>query len=272
MKKILLTNDDGFRRPGLWALHEELKDLGEVTIVAPESEKSAVGMSITLHKPIRLRKYRIRGAVVYACSGTPSDCIIMAMRKLFDEPPDIVVSGINEGNNVSLQAVYGSGTVAAAIRASLMGVKATAFSLSLGEDGLISSEDLKKAMKIAASKAKPIVEYILTKGLPKGVDYFNVNFPHDIRPETPYMLTKTAVARYRELVEERIDPRRKPYYWLKGRLLEELEPGTDAHAVFVEKAVAVSPMKTNTTSMETLNSNELAEFLNHLTDRGFKPV
>lgn len=262
----MLTNDDGFRRPGLWALYEELKDLGDVTVVAPESEKSAVGMSITLHKPLRLRRYRIHGADVYACSGTPSDCVIMAVRKILERPPDIVVSGINEGNNVSLQAVYGSGTVAAAVRASLMGFRATAFSLSLGEDGLISGENLKKAMKIAAFKAKPIVEYVLRKGLPSGVDYLNVNFPHDVRPESRYMLTRTAVARYLELVEERVDPRRKPYYWLKGRLLEKLEPGTDAYAVFVEKAIAVSPMKTNTTSEHGVKSTELAEFLNALLE------
>ncbi|MCS6784097.1 MAG: 5'/3'-nucleotidase SurE [Candidatus Caldarchaeum sp.] len=264
MKKILLTNDDGVRKPGLWALYDVLKNFGTVFVVAPESEKSAVGMSITLHKPLRIRKYRIHGRVAYACSGTPSDSVIVAVRKIMPEPPDIVVSGINEGNNVSLQAVYGSGTVAAAIRASLMGYPSVAFSLSFSEKGTFRPGWLKTAMKTAAYKAKPIVEYLLNHGLPKGVDYLNVNFPYEISDKTPYRLTVAAKSRYAELVEERVDPREKPYYWLKGKLLERLEPGTDAYAIFVEKAVSVTPMKTDTSATSSDAYEDLRQFLERL--------
>ncbi|MDW8083986.1 MAG: 5'/3'-nucleotidase SurE [Candidatus Caldarchaeum sp.] len=264
MTRILLTNDDGVRRIGLWSLYEVLKPLGDVYVVAPESEKSAVGMSITLHKPLRIRRYRIHGTVAYACSGTPSDSVITAVRKIMPEPPDLVVSGINEGNNVSLQAVYGSGTVAAAIRASLMGYPSVAFSLCLSEAGPVAVSWMKKAMKTAASKAKPIIEYLLRNKLPAGVDYLNVNFPYEVSEETRYVLTSTARARYRELVEERIDPRGRPYYWLKGKLLENLEPGTDAHAIFVEKAISVTPMKTNTTVNNECELFDLKKFLDSL--------
>lgn len=264
MTRILLTNDDGVRKPGLWALYDVLKTLGQVSVVAPETERSAVGMSITLHKPLRLRKYRIHGTVAYACSGTPSDSVIIAVKKLMDKPPDLVVSGINEGNNVSLQAVYGSGTVAAAIRASLMGFPSVAFSLCLSEKGPVPNGWLKIAMRTAAAKAKPLVEYVLRNGLPRGVDFLNVNFPFEITADTGYALTGSAKARYRELVEERIDPRGKPYYWLKGELLQFLEPGTDAHAIFVEKKISVTPMKTNTSATGLDDYSELRRFLQSL--------
>jgi len=262
LKKILLTNDDGVLKPGLWAIYDVLSDLGEVTVVAPESMKSAVGMSITLHKPLRLRKIKFGGHVAYSCSGSPSDCVIMAVRHVYGgEGPDFVVSGINEGNNVSLQAVYGSGTIGAAIRACLMGYPAAAFSLSLPEDSVPSAEWMKTMMAKAAAKAKPIISYLLQHGLPKGADYLNVNFPYMVSDSTPYVITRAARNRYKELVEERIDPRGKPYYWLKGELRKDLEPGTDAYAVFVEKAISITFMKADTSAAEKVDGSGLLNYL-----------
>ncbi|MDJ0273366.1 MAG: 5'/3'-nucleotidase SurE [Candidatus Caldarchaeum sp.] len=265
MKKILLTNDDGVLKTGLWALYDVLKDLGEVTVVAPESMRSAVGMSITLHKPLRLRKIRVGGKVAYSCSGTPSDCVIIAVRQVYrGKGPDLVVSGINEGNNVSLQSVYGSGTIGAVIRASLMGYPAAAFSLALPEDRIPSAEWMKTMMAKAAAKAKPVISYLLKHGLPQGVDYLNINFPHELTDSTPYVITKTARNRYREMVEERIDPRGKPYYWLKGELRSDLEPGTDAYAVFMEKAISITLMKTDTSAPQDVDGSALLNYLKSL--------
>ncbi|MEM2236795.1 MAG: 5'/3'-nucleotidase SurE [Candidatus Caldarchaeum sp.] len=246
MKQILLTNDDGARRPGLWRLYEVLKELGNICVVAPESARSSTGMSITLHKPLRLRRTIIHGAKAFTCSGTPSDCVIIALKKVLGgKAPDLVVSGINEGNNVSLQAIYGSGTVAAAVRAALMGIPAAAFSLAFTEETNVSPAWVKRKMRQAAERARPIVEWLLANGLPAGVDYLNVNFPPNIDAHTPVKITRTAVARYLEMVEERRDPRGQPYYWLHGKLLEEslMEPDTDVHAVFVEGVISITPMR-----------------------------
>jgi len=253
LKQILLTNDDGVRRPGLWRLYEVLKSVGEVCVVAPESARSATGMSITLHKPLRLRKTLVNGVKAFACSGTPSDCVIVGLRKVLGgSPPDLVVSGINEGNNVSLQAVYGSGTVAAAVRAALMGIPSVAFSLAFPEETQVSHAWLRRRMRDAADRAKPIVEWVLANGLPAGVDYLNINFPPDVDADTPVKVTRAAVARYVEVVEERRDPRKQPYYWLYGHLLgeNEMEPGTDAYAVFVEDAISITPMRVDASLVE----------------------
>ncbi|MEM2095429.1 MAG: 5'/3'-nucleotidase SurE [Candidatus Caldarchaeum sp.] len=264
MKRILLTNDDGITRPGLWALYDVLKEFGEVLVVAPESARSATGMSITLHKPLRMKRVSIHGTTAYACSGTPSDCVILAVNKLFaGKLPDLVVSGINEGNNVSLQAVYGSGTVAAAVRAALLGVPAAAFSLASKEEEPASFGWFRKAMRRAAGRAGPIVEWLLTNGMPEDVDYLSVNFPPEVNHQTPVKFTRAGRIRYREMVEERQDPQRRIYYWLHGKLIpeSEFEPDTDVYALFVEKAVSVSPMRLDTSAPDVSRFRGLAELL-----------
>ncbi len=264
MKKILLTNDDGITRPGLWSLYDVLRGLGDVKVVAPESARSSTGMGITLHKPLRLKRLSIHGTKAYACSGTPSDCVIIAMRKVFEEEkPDLIVSGINEGDNVSLQAIYGSGTVAAAVRGALMNIPSVAFSLAIKENEPVKPRWLREAMYRAAARAKPIVEWCLRNGLPEGVDYLNINFPPTINDKTPIKLTKVAKARYRELVSEKMDPRGKPYYWLYGMLLEDddIKPGTDAYAVFVEGSISISPMKVDTLAVDPSILSELVDYL-----------
>jgi 5'-nucleotidase len=258
LRTILLTNDDGVTRPGLWALYEELTRLGEVVVVAPESARSATGMSITLHKPLRVKKILVRGRRAYSCSGTPSDCVIIALRTILKNTrPALVVSGINEGNNVSLQAVYGSGTVAAAVRAALMGIPAAAFSLAFRENTPVNTSWLRRAMPIAAKRSAEIVERLLEMNLPRGVDYLNVNFPPDVGPDTPVKITRAARTRYEEVVEERRDPRFKKYYWLHGRL-HELEPGTDAYEVLAAGNISITPMKVDASVTDPVASEILA--------------
>ena len=126
---ILLTNDDGIYASGLAAIYHEFASLGEVTVVAPESEQSAVGHAISLNQPLRVRPVSMNGAVLgWAVSGTPADCVKIAIAELLPAPPDLVISGINLGPNVGINVLY-SGTVSAATEASILGVKAVAFSL-----------------------------------------------------------------------------------------------------------------------------------------------
>jgi 5'-nucleotidase len=266
LPRILLTNDDGIRRPGLWSLYHALKGLGEVVVVAPEAVRSATGMSLTLHKPLRLKQVVHGGVRAYAVSGTPSDCIILGVnRVLRGVRPDIIVSGINEGENASYQAIYGSGTVAAAVRAAIMGIPAAAFSLTLPESGVVDGGWLKARMDEAASFAAEIVGWILEKGLPEGVDYLNVNFPEKLSSSTPVRITRVFKARYREMVMERRDPKNKPYYWIYGELLprESFSRDTDVYAVFVEGAISISPMRVDSsTSVGVDLLKDLLESLN----------
>lgn len=264
MVKILLTNDDGVRRPGLWLLHNTLLELGEVVVVAPESMRSATGMSLTLHKPLRIRRVTHQGFKAYSVSGTPSDCVILAVRRIMEERPDILVSGINEGENVSYQAIYGSGTVAAAIRAALLEIPSIAFSLSLPDKHPLDPSLLRARMAEATRIAGAITRYILEKGLPEGVDYLNVNFPEDISSATPIHITRVHTARYREVVDERRDPRNRLYYWIYGELLprESFPPGTDVYSVFVEKAISISPMRVDAAAdIEPSSLSDLLEYL-----------
>ncbi|MEM1944722.1 MAG: 5'/3'-nucleotidase SurE [Nitrososphaerota archaeon] len=251
MPKILLTNDDGVRRPGLWSLYYALQHLGDVTIVAPESMRSATGMSLTLHKPLRLRQVIHNGERAYSVSGTPSDCIILGIRRILrDREPDIVVSGINEGENASSQAIYGSGTVAAAIRAAILGIPAIAFSQALPEKGGISGRQLKAMMGEAAKVAAEIVGWVMENGLPEGVDYLNVNFPEKLSSTTPIRITRVLKARYVEMVLERRDPKNKPYYWIYGELFprEKFTVDSDVHSLFVEGTISISPMKVDSSA------------------------
>src|SRR5271157_4659485 len=127
---ILMTNDDGIYAPGLWALYEELSQLGEVAVVAPDSEQSAVGHAITLIHPLRVKKVTIDGGVQgWAVSGTPADCVKIAMAELLPQTPEMVVSGINLGPNVGINVLY-SGTVSAATEACILGIRGMAFSLN----------------------------------------------------------------------------------------------------------------------------------------------
>jgi len=258
LQTILLTNDDGVTRPGLWAFYERLKRFGDVVVVAPESARSATGMSITLHKPLRIKKIAVGGRRAYACSGTPSDCVIIALRTILKEkPPKLVVSGINEGNNVSLQAVYGSGTVAAAVRAALMGIPAAAFSLSFFENKPFNHSWFRRAVSAAAERSAFIVERLLETGLPRGVDYLNVNYPPNVGPDTPVKITRAARTRYEELVDVRMDPRFKHYYWLHGKL-QELEPGTDAYEVLAAGNISITPMRVDASVTDPDISKTLA--------------
>ena len=167
---ILLTNDDGIYAPGLAALYRELKRLGEVTVVAPESEQSAVGHAISLITPLRVKEGAIHGGVDgWAVSGTPADCVKIALAELLPEPPELVVSGINLGSNVGINVLY-SGTVSAATEAAILGVKGVAFSLD--------SYDQNADFASAASLARELLEQVLAWAAWNHGVCLNINLPN----------------------------------------------------------------------------------------------
>jgi 5'-nucleotidase len=239
---VLISNDDGIDARGIAALASALDGLGEIAIVAPFEEQSAVGHAITVRDPMRVHPWPFEGPSgpvwARAVTGTPADCVKIACQKLLPRRPDLVVSGINHGPNTAVNVLY-SGTVSAATEACILGIPSLAVS-----HGDWRPDDFEAAGRAARS----IAEKVLEKGLPPGV-LLNVNVPGG-SPESiaGTRATRQARARWEEEFEERRDPMDRPYYWLGGRFVD-LDEGadTDLHALR-EGYVSVTPLQIDLTA------------------------
>jgi 5'-nucleotidase len=223
-----VSNDDGVLSAGLEALAAAMAPLGEVWVVAPEVEQSAASHAISLHRPLRIRKVRERW---FSVDGTPTDCAYLAIHHLMkDVPPDIAVSGINHGPNLADDVTY-SGTVAAAMEATLLGVPAIAFSLATRRHFNFAP---------ASRFARALVAAALTEPLPARL-ILNVNVPEG-EPQG-YAVTRLGRHSYGNEVVEKLDPRGRRYYWIGGTGYQHEDiPGSDCNAVLGEKLVSVTPM------------------------------
>jgi len=241
MRRILVTNDDGYRSDGLGALADALRPLGEVTVVAPVAEASAIGHALTLRRPLRLEKM---GERLFAVDGTPTDCVNIAITQVFRGLPDLVVSGINKGWNLGDDVTY-SGTVAGALEAALLGVAAIAMSLKAtsGEYDFAPS----------AQAASTLAEAMLQRPLPART-FLNVNVPHG----TPngYRVTVQAKRNHVTSVAERRDPKGRPYYWIEeGQNEWEPHDRSDYQAVR-DGFVSVTPLHPDLTAHQALAALE----------------
>jgi len=237
MKRILVTNDDGIHAPGLKALEKALIQLGEVTVVAPDREMSATSQSLSLHTPLRIHAFDDRH---YAVSGTPADAVIIALHHLLKEKADLVVSGINPGGNLGENVVY-SGTVAAAMEATLHGVPAIAISLASRK-----RRDFSAAGAFAAQLAAKVLE----EGLPCGV-MLNVNVPRD--EVRGVRVTRQSQKISQNVVIEKKDPRGRLYYWLDETSdLGLVEPDSDYAAILAHE-VSITPLQVDRTDYAHLN-------------------
>lgn len=260
---IVVTNDDGVRSPGLLALYKAAAGLGEdVEIVAPSGPQSSAGMSITFFKPLRIEKVRLDGIYAYAVSGSPTDCVFLAKYKLFKRRNiRLVLSGINLGENLTLQSFYSSGTISAAMAAAINGIKGIAFSMVID----YRDEPPIEVFEGAAGYARRIIKAILERGFPKNVDVLSVNFPAKIDEKTKIKVAPMARTMFEEYVVERRDPRGQKYYWLGGRLKKSFEKGTDVYTVLVENNVSVTPFVLSNNPEEAMRSTqELLEYLSQL--------
>jgi 5'-nucleotidase len=232
---ILLSNDDGYLAPGLEALRRELSNLGDITVVAPDRNRSGASNSLTLDAPLRVEQIR---PSVYAVTGTPTDCVHVAITGLLDEEPDMVVAGVNHGANLGDDVLY-SGTVAAAIEGRFLGYPAIAVSLVLGEDGNFAA---------AATIARRIVEPLVgSRPLPRNT-ILNVNVPD--RPLNEIMGLKSTRLGFRHKSEPVIksrDPKDRPIYWIgpAGPGVAN-HPGTDFEAI-AKGYVSVTPLHVDLT-------------------------
>jgi len=242
--KILLTNDDGLYSAGLRAAYTALKEFGEVFVVAPAVQRSGVGRSLSIMEPIRVSEVKVNGMNVFAVDGTPTDSVIVGMYEIIGDIPDLTVSGINLGENLSTEAVTTSGTVCAALEAATHGSMAIAISLQMPD---ITKFDLtcEDDFSFAERVLKDIVRVVVMKGLPEGVDLLNVNVPS--KPNGKIAVTKLARKMYRVRVEKRLDPRGRAYYWIHGDEVEEAERGTDIHFLRLGY-VTVTPLSIDLTA------------------------
>jgi 5'-nucleotidase len=241
---ILVTNDDGVQAPGLLALAQELRILGEVTVFAPDHNWSASGHVKTLDRPLRIHEVRLAdGTPAYSSDGAPSDCVALPLMGFIPEKIDMVIVGINPHANVGHDVTY-SGTVTAAMEAVITGgVPGIAFSLDMPEN-YNGSIDFSTAARVA----RRIVEKAAAEGLPEGV-LLNVNVPN--LPEEQlkgFMVTRQGLRVYRDKLERRLDPRGRPYYWIGGDTPSGIpEEGTDYGAI---KAgyVSITPLQLDLTA------------------------
>jgi 5'-nucleotidase len=248
--KILVTNDDGIFAPGIYALWEAMQEIGDVTIVAPDSEKSAVGHAITITDPIRVEKIqRKNGFEGFAVKGTPADCVKIAGRSLMKSPPDIVVSGINSGANVGSNIIY-SGTVSAATEGTILGIPSVAISLNSIKGG-----DMTASQKVAVT----VVKKVLENGLPSGI-LLNVNVPN-ISEEAikGYRITKQGKLVFKDRFEKREDPRGKFYYWMKGEIINDTDSESDGYAI-QNDYVSITPIHYQLTEESFIKTLESWEF------------
>lgn len=241
--RILLTNDDGVYAPGLRALRKALQTIGDVTVVAPLSEQSAAGHSITLLTPLVVHEIFEGGERIgYAVDGKPADCVKLAIVMIMKEEPDVVISGINAGSNAGINVLY-SGTVAAAIEGAFLSTLSMAVSLEFPEDDHFPR---------AAELALEVIKQILAKKPAKG-ELFNINIPTLSKGEPRGVrVLPQGLSVYRETYEERIDPRGRRYFWLLPDLLYATEaPHSDIEGL-ADRYVTVTPLHFDLTKYQRL--------------------
>ncbi|MGQ4646678.1 5'/3'-nucleotidase SurE [Lyngbya aestuarii] len=254
--KLLISNDDGVFALGIRTLANTLAEAGhDITVVCPDRERSATGHGLTLHDPIRaevVHKMFDPAVHAWSCSGTPSDCVKLALGALIDQPPDLVVSGINHGSNLGTDVLY-SGTVSAAMEGAIEGIPSIAFSLA----SYVSQE-----FTVAAMFAQRLISQLEKQSLPEGM-LLNVNVPPVKLSEIAGVkITRQGIRRYFDIFDQRVDPRGKTYYWLAGEVLEDVEQPehlhlpqdvmTDVQAIR-DRYITVTPLQYNLTDLAGVN-------------------
>ena len=241
---ILISNDDGIFAPGIYALWESMSEIGQTTVVAPNTEKSAVGHAITIYDPIRIEKViRSNGFEGYAVNGTPADSVKIAVQAIMKKKPDLIISGINAGANVGQSLLY-SGTISAASEGTLLGIPSIAISL-----------DVLRDMNFSTSKivAKKIASLVMNNGLPKDT-LLNVNVPKDIEGGiSGYQVTRQGAIHFKDNFEKREDPRGRIYYWMSGEV-KDTDNDLESDGVAIKKGyVSVTPLQLQMTNFDFID-------------------
>ena len=243
---ILVTNDDGITAPGIRALISVMNEIGDVVVIAPDSPQSGMGHAITINSTLECNKITIDSGpqIEYSCSGTPADCVKLGINEILQRKPDLCVSGVNHGSNSSINVIY-SGTMSAAIEASIEGVPAIGFSL-LDYKWDAEFSHIKKYIKNITLKA-------LEEGLPKGIT-LNVNFPklnNDMIKGIK--VCKQAGTYWIEKFDKRVNPQGKEYYWLTGEFINKDQSEDSDEFALSNGYISIVPVKHDLTDYESIN-------------------
>lgn len=248
---ILVTNDDGIFSAGIKKLVESMSNLGNVVVIAPDKQQSAVSSALTIHKPLRAAKAKLPGAMeAYAVDGTPTDCVKLGLCFILNKKPDLVVSGINHGKNTSINVLY-SGTVSGAIEGTIAGIPSIAFSMGTHNP----DADLTEAAKYCEKIAEKLLDGKY------GAMLLNVNFPSD-NSYKGIKVTKLANSYWYDTFEKRLDPHGKEYYWFAGEYTT-FDSDPDFDDVALEHGyVSLTPLKFDFTDYSKLDELKIFEGLN----------
>jgi len=252
---ILVTNDDGISAPGIRTLISAMNELGDVIVVAPDSPQSAMGHAITINSTLQCNQVKIDDGpqIEYSCSGTPADCVKLGINEILDRKPDICVSGVNHGSNSSINVIY-SGTMSAAVEASIEGIPAIGFSL-LDYSWNANFNEIKKYLINITKQA-------LLNGIPKG-NALNVNFPKlkekDIKG---IKICRQASAYWVEKFDKRVNPQGKEYYWLTGEFINKDNGHDSDEWALANGFISIVPVKFDMTDHENISYIKKWKFLN----------
>ncbi len=241
---ILVTNDDGIDSPGIYALWQAMSEIGSPTVIAPNIEQSAASHSISLNKPLFIKHIsRNCGFKGWSVDGTPADCTKIGIKRVLDQKPDLIISGINRGANLGINLIY-SGTISAATEGALLGIPSIAISLASFKT------DNYRASKIIATE---IAEYVLENNIPKGT-LLNVNVPYgdpeDIKGK---LITRQGNQFFKDDFEKRTDPRGNTYYWIKGEKIDD-DKSIDYDGKAIEQNyISITPINFNLTDESYLS-------------------
>lgn len=241
--KILLSNDDGVDASGILAAKKVADEFGETYVVAPTKQQSGIGHALTLFDPLRVYEVNLRdGDIGYGVSGTPTDAVTIAIYDIMDEKPDLVISGINTGRNTGKGELSTSGTLGAASEAASLGIPTIAVSQHIPSDDM-KFEEGKIEIDFSSSQRvlRELIQKIIDNGFPEGVDILNLNVPEDPHSFKP-VICPLAVRMYEPVVEKRIDPRGRPYYWINGRLYMDNPENSDDYIILEENLPTITPL------------------------------
>ena len=252
---IIITNDDGIYSIGIKTLYKAAVSVfgrSAVAVVAPSGPRSASGMSLTFHKPLRVEHVKTSSVTGYAVSGTPADCVYMARYELFkNRRIDLVLSGMNDGSNAGMEGIESSGTVSAVKFGAIVDIKGIAFSLETEKGGIDSA-----TYENASKRISSLLSSVKRQGFPKNVDILNVNLPASVRSDTPMKACSIEYTMFQKFVAPRTDPSGRKYYWLWSTRKDSkrFAKGSDCYELFVNKMITITPV-----SMSVLDQAQLDE-------------
>lgn len=247
--KALISNDDGITASGILAAKNAVEDLCETLVVAPERQQSGIGHALTLYDSLRVNDYTLKdGSKGYGVSGTPTDAVTIGLFEIMNDKPDMMISGINTGFNLGQSELTTSGTLGAALEAASFGIPTIAISQEVTRDDIkFENGEIGIDFDFAKKMLNKLAKIVLKKGLPEGIDLLNVNIPENpVNDE--FEVVRLGKRMYVPVIDKRLDPRGKPYYWIGGEPYELDKPGSDGYELRKAQKTTITPLKIDLTA------------------------